>query len=79
MHAGGCSLFKPGVLSILLQGLNAGGRGGLKLGLCTSHWMGCIAYMDALAYALLTYNMPYTCPTYNMANVLNIWLTPGLN
>ena len=52
-------MLKPGVLCILLQGLNAGGE--RKLGLyTTTHWMGVLAYMEALAYALLTYNMELT-------------------
>ena len=52
-------MLKPGVLCILLQGLNAGGE--RKLGLyTTTHWLGALAYMEALAYALLTYNMELT-------------------
>ena len=52
-------LFKPGELCILLQGLNAGGGVSLNSAPPTG---GAAAYMEALAYALLTYNMAYTRP-----------------
>ena len=52
-------LFKPRELCILLQGLNAGGGVSLSSAPPTG---GAAAYMEALAYALLTYNMAYTRP-----------------